>query len=756
MKKYLLLPASFTILSILSVLILLSCETPNDPSFSTSQRVDAPLLFSKEFTFLGNSNALVDTTSSDFDSLFVVDGEGLVSLTVNEEFDFGDLDDAIPEVDVRETDITTEIGSIKFVEFSTGEGAVGSASFEQFAGFQAPPVGTPIPAGQSGAIDIELTTERFVEALVTDGKAIFDMTNDLGIDISQLTVQFQTEGTDVGEPLIINNFDNGESASDSVEVPPNTVLAVPLAAEVQISWATQNIQQADGVFFVDQITGRDIKLSEIIGVIGKQTVTKNKTAEIDIDEFEFSSPGDFVEIKSGELVFTNITNNTDIDIDSLTISSPELLIPNGNQPPTIADSLRTTIKIDRNSSLASDIFIDLSGAILQSDDNNISYNIFARTENTADATNGDSVRTVSSTDTFTLDVKVNNLVIKTASGIIQPVTVKLSDDDPANGTDILDLFNDTEAEVVTIDGLEDLSDQTEDLTFLNPSLTLDYTTNVGVKNTIFGALVGVDEAGNQTFLNGIDGSPFQVLPNDTVGGFSANNSLLDAEKLIKFDVIPPGLSNQGSVTFTNKNTNIVDFVSNVPNVIRFVGKSLVNPDREAGTVTDPVQFDLTLNLSVPLNIATKSNPAVIDDTSDVSDTFSDFPDENDDSQIAEAVLNIIYTNNLPLNTDLTLEFLDTSSGTTETLFSLPSVADDNLTIDAADVDPLTGFVSTSAEGVVKANLTNEQALLLQKTELLRIRGEFLTSNTDGVKIRSEDSIIIEISSEITIETNVSN
>lgn len=759
MKKSILSRFNYTSIPLICVVALmsLSCETPNDPSFSTSQKVDAPLLFSKTFTFLGESNALVDTTSSDFDSLFVVDGEGLVSLVVDEKFDFGDLDDAIPEVDVRATNINTEVGVIEFEEFSTGEGAVGSASFEEFTGFQPPPEGTPIPAGQSGNIDIELTTERLVTASVTNGKAIFDLTNDLGFDLSQLTVQFQTEGVDVGDPLIFNNLENGESATDSVDVPPNTVLAIPLFAEVQITWDTQTMQQSNETFIVEEIRGQNLELSEVEGVIGRQTVTKNQTAEIGIDEFEFSSEEDFIEIETGELVFGNITNNIEIGIDSLVISSPELLIPDGDEPPTIEDSLKTTIQIGRNESLGSDIRIDLAGAILQSADNNISYNVFASTENTAEAANGDSVVTVQSTNTFAIDASVNNLVIKRARGIIQPVTVKLNEDDPANGNNILDLFNDTEAEIVDIDGLEDLSDQTEDLTFLNPSLTLNYTTNVGVKNTIFGGLIGIDEAGNQTFLNGIEGSPFQVQPSDTVGGFAANNSILDKDKLIKFDVIPPGTnSNQGSVTFTNENTNIVDFISNVPNEIRFVGKSLVNPDLEVGFLIDPVQFDLTLNLDVPLNIATETNPAVIDDTSDVSDTFGDFPDENDDSQIAEAVINILYTNNLPLNTQLILEFLDTSSGTTESLFTLPSVADDNLTIEAAEVDPVSRFVSTPAEGVVTANITNEQALLLQKAELLRVKGEFLTSSVDGVKIRKDDSITIEISSSLTIETNVSN
>ena len=55
---------------------ILGCELPNKPDFKTSQKVETPLLLNKEYQFLGAGNSvLIDTTTSNFDSLFTVDGD---------------------------------------------------------------------------------------------------------------------------------------------------------------------------------------------------------------------------------------------------------------------------------------------------------------------------------------------------------------------------------------------------------------------------------------------------------------------------------------------------------------------------------------------------------------------------------------------------------------------------------------------------------------------------------------------------------
>ncbi|MDZ7806606.1 MAG: hypothetical protein U5K71_05785 [Gracilimonas sp.] len=83
-------------------LLLSGCELPDEPNFRTSHRIEAPVMYNKTFQFMGQGpNVMIDTTSSDFDSLFSVDGDNFITISKQEDFDFGDLDDAIPEVEVH-------------------------------------------------------------------------------------------------------------------------------------------------------------------------------------------------------------------------------------------------------------------------------------------------------------------------------------------------------------------------------------------------------------------------------------------------------------------------------------------------------------------------------------------------------------------------------------------------------------------------------------------------------------------------------
>jgi len=80
------------------------CDVPTgDPSLNTETDVNTPLVAEKTFSFLGGSNStfepLIDTTSSEFDSLFTV-GDDPKDISVVQEvdnFDIGSLDNALDE-----------------------------------------------------------------------------------------------------------------------------------------------------------------------------------------------------------------------------------------------------------------------------------------------------------------------------------------------------------------------------------------------------------------------------------------------------------------------------------------------------------------------------------------------------------------------------------------------------------------------------------------------------------------------------------
>ena len=64
---------------------------------------------------------MIDTTGSEFDSLFVIaDGgpdEGLISIAVEEEFELGDLNDAIPTIGIDPASFSSEVGEIEIGSF---------------------------------------------------------------------------------------------------------------------------------------------------------------------------------------------------------------------------------------------------------------------------------------------------------------------------------------------------------------------------------------------------------------------------------------------------------------------------------------------------------------------------------------------------------------------------------------------------------------------------------------------------------------
>ncbi|MDZ7681132.1 MAG: hypothetical protein U5J63_05300 [Fodinibius sp.] len=72
---------------------------PKSPDFKLNHELEVPLTVQKTYPFLGQSDALIDTTSEDYADLFSPDADGLVRITKEQDFNFGDLNDAIPEVD---------------------------------------------------------------------------------------------------------------------------------------------------------------------------------------------------------------------------------------------------------------------------------------------------------------------------------------------------------------------------------------------------------------------------------------------------------------------------------------------------------------------------------------------------------------------------------------------------------------------------------------------------------------------------------
>ncbi|MEX0639376.1 MAG: hypothetical protein WD094_02865, partial [Balneolaceae bacterium] len=214
-----------------------------------------------------------------------------------------------------------------------------------------------------------------------------------------------------------------------------------------------------------------------------------------------------------------------------------------------------------------------------------------------------------------------------------------------NGIGVLDLMNDLEAQIIEVEGLNDLSDQLEGIEFTNARLRIEFETNIGVPTEVVGSFMGV-AGGQNYFLAGKAGENTYAGTGNIPGGMLFDGTPLDSDQLIRFD-IPPG---DGTLTthvieFDRDNSTIIQFLNRLPGEVRFIGKANLNSDDEVGVIVNPVRFEPTITVDIPLSIQTLT-AAIFRDTTDQD--MSDLPGDGDDSSIDEATLTIQYANGFPL------------------------------------------------------------------------------------------------------------
>jgi hypothetical protein len=145
-----------------------ACDTPSSgPSFETETGLNTPVVVNKTFTFLGGPESqnepLIDTTTSQFDSLFTV-AESDQSLSIEEEvssLDIGSLDEALDEA-------TEGVGADTSISETVIQGndlATQNVDVDQFS--QENGVPPPTPENSSPPLAVGDTTLPFPPALLS-------------------------------------------------------------------------------------------------------------------------------------------------------------------------------------------------------------------------------------------------------------------------------------------------------------------------------------------------------------------------------------------------------------------------------------------------------------------------------------------------------------------------------------------------------------------------------------------------------------
>ena len=741
------------LLSVIALLIFSQCETPESPDFTLSTNIDTPFIAESNFQFFGGENAIIDTSDPDLNDLLSTDGDNFITLSQQETFDFNDIENAIPTIEVAPTAISSEVGDIELSSFSSqnGGGNVGQAGFQDLTGqpsvLQA---GDPIPGAESPfPVNIELSTDYFVSARVTNGAIQFTFQNNLGFDLDNLSLELFS-GTESLGTVAIDAFLHGDTRSESIAVADGSqdasgVELRDMNVDVTISWSSQQLQADPGELIVENVEGVNLIASQVDAIIPSQEFTAAGNTSFSEEEFLFTSSDHYAEVASGELLVDEIINSIDVDIEELQISFPALRLPPYSPADSLVIQFSGDTKIQRNTTTPTSRSVSLADVRIYATNNDIEYNIFAVTEDTRQSEISES-RIINATDRLNAQVGLRNLVIREVYGVVQNRQVLLNVDVASDGA-TADIMNDIEAEVIEIDGIEEISRRIQGIEFTRASLDINYQTNVNVSTNIIAAFLGVDANGNEFYLRGTEGTDTEVLETDPTEKLIANGVPIPRESLIKFSIDGnqvPGDTH--SMRFDRNNSNITEFFNRLPVSIRFVGVADINQGGDTGRISNPVQFFPSISVDIPL--ALQAENATFTDTTKAD--LSDLPGPEDDSILEEGSLRIRYLNNIPLGVNLQLEMLD-EAGTP--LTALPLSGDLPIEFKAAGTGS-DGFSSTTTEDYTILSLNREQLDQLNQTRDIRLTAGLNSSGSQEVRIRNTDDVTISVSGNFVIRNKI--
>lgn len=518
------------------------------------------------------------------------------------------------------------------------------------------------------------------------------------------------------------------------------------------------ISSTDKVLIQSNTT--DLEVEEAKLALESETMETDNSISLNSQEFQFTQNDHYITLDKGKLVIDSLVNQLSTNIPELTIKIKDIFTPDGD---TLTISFEGSSdgpegsyqyrRIEANEvNDREPIKIDLSGFLIEALNNQIEYELRGKTEDT-----GNQAVIVSSSDEVGANLQVRELEINEAKGLISEKEVLLNDDDPANGKDVLDLFNDQEAEVQEFEDLEELSDRLGETRFFDTALDLLYDVNLGIPARIYGVILGINEDGKRVYLTPKQGGEYVVDNPQRAQGLQVNGQSIDISNVLSLPVETAeqmGSIYHGAINFDQEATNVDEFLSNFPTEIRFIGKSIVNPQNEEGFVVTPIEFNSSIGFEIPIQLANSVGSEVLQDT--VEADLSDLPGEDESSVLKESAIRIEYENMLPFELDLELLFLDENG---EVITTVPASDDSHpLTIEAPGIDTQTRFANTPADGELVIDFTDEQAKMLHKTRKIRLGGNFMTSSGSSgshrVKIREDDYFKFKLIGDFKIQSEV--
>lgn len=450
-----------SVIYLAAFVLFISCEIPNSPNVSFESKIELPLIKEKRFYFYGGSDSFIDTTKGEIDTLFSVNSENIVFISFTDSVEIGDLDDAIPTINIDTSTIESEVGVIEIDDFSSDFSAEvgffeqepeamddtnaevgtfepdfngsGQADFNTITGFNPPAIPDPILASTT-TINIALDAGDFVSATIESGSLSVSFTNNLGFNIQTLEAQLvgntDFNPVDIGSLLQFNSVNHGESVSDFIVFNNGDILETDLEMQVTITWDNQNYQVNSDNNLDVSVSNSTMVVSQANSEITAQALTPD-TPDITISDPNFSnarlSNNSGSDINRLHII---VSNNTNIPLSNSSFNTyPSITLRNSN-----GDILDQTKQLIPDGSIESvvgagetaTISFDLSDELLTSV---LSYALDIGTP----GSNGLPV-TLSSTDAISIQVSTTNLEVAVALSAVDPQNdITLSDTTVVDG-----------------------------------------------------------------------------------------------------------------------------------------------------------------------------------------------------------------------------------------------------------------------------------------------------------------------------------
>ena len=189
------------------------------------------------------------------------------------------------------------------------------------------------------------------------------------------------------------------------------------------------------------------------------------------------------------------------------------------------------------------------------------------------------------------------------------------------------------------------------------------------------------------------------------------------------------------------NSNIVDFISNVPNNIAFAGKVQFNPNGNTGVdnfITGNGEFKVGVKIDIPLEI--KTQDLIIEQL--IPDFDLDF-DEDQSDAIEKLKMHFKVTNGFPFDANMQLEIIDVID---DGFGNFTATVTDSVNVNfltSAVVDGSGRVITpTVSRSVIEFNQSNIQNLLNAERLNIRVTLNSYNNGNDLVKLYTDDFINI--------------